>query len=84
MSGDQVVLLSDVLNVINSEPWLCDSVKVQIERILQELLKMPEDDLVPVVLRKGCEHRHSNEFCECRPEDGYCNDGERRADDATN
>ena len=27
---------------------------------------------------KDCIYRHSSEFCECRPEDGYCNDGERK------
>ena len=34
---------------------------------------------VEVVRCKECKFRHSSEFCECRPEDGFCNDGERRS-----
>lgn len=36
-----------------------------------------------IVRCKDCKHRHSSEFCECRPENGFCSDGERR-DDAEN
>lgn len=37
----------------------------------------PADDVVAVVRCKVCKDRHSSEFCECRPEDAYCSDGER-------
>lgn len=35
-------------------------------------------DAVPVVRCKDCKNRYSSEFCECRPEDAFCSDGERR------
>ena len=35
-------------------------------------------DAVPVVRCKDCKHRHESEFCECRDEDAFCSDGERR------
>lgn len=34
--------------------------------------------VVPLVLCKNCVYRHSSEYCECRPADGFCNDGERK------
>lgn len=40
----------------------------------------PAVDAVEVVRCKDCAYRHSSEFCECRPPDGFCNDGERRGD----
>ena len=33
---------------------------------------------VPVVRCGDCAHRHSSEFCECRPKDAFCSDGERK------
>lgn len=50
---------------------------------IRERLKAYEDtglapeEIVRVVRCKDCKDRHSSEFCECRPEDGFCNDGER-------
>lgn len=35
-------------------------------------------DIVQVVRFKDCKHRYSSEFCECRPEDAYCSEGERK------
>ena len=35
-------------------------------------------DYVKVVRCKDCKYRYSSEFCECRPEDAYCSDGERK------
>ena len=35
-------------------------------------------DAVAVVRCKDCKNRHSSEFCECRPDDAFCSDGERR------
>lgn len=35
--------------------------------------------IVDLVLCKDCIDRHSSEYCECRPADGFCNDGERNA-----
>lgn len=35
-------------------------------------------ELAPVVRCKDCKHRTSSEFCECRPEDAFCSDGERK------
>lgn len=43
----------------------------------KEIAEMPEADVVEVVRCKVCKHRYSSEFCECRPEDAYCSDGER-------
>lgn len=39
-------------------------------------LKYPT--VVRVVRCKFCKHRHSSEFCESRPDDFYCSDGERK------
>lgn len=36
--------------------------------------------LVDLVHCGDCKFRHSSEFCECRPADAFCSDGERRAD----
>ena len=38
----------------------------------------PTVDAVEVVRCKDCKHRYSSEFCECRPENDYCSDGERK------
>lgn len=34
--------------------------------------------LVDLVRCGDCKYRHSSEFCECRPADAFCSDGERR------
>lgn len=44
------------------------------------LADVPVVDAVEVIRCKDCEYRHSSEFCECKPDDGYCNDGERRSE----
>ena len=36
------------------------------------------NQFMEVVRCKDCANRHSSEFCECRPEDGFCNDGIRK------
>ncbi len=41
------------------------------------IFRLPTVDAVEVVRCKDCKHRCSGEYCECRPEDGFCNDGER-------
>ncbi len=41
----------------------------------------PATDMVEVVRCKDCRHRTSSEFCECRPPDAFCSDGERKEDD---
>lgn len=46
--------------------------------LFNEVNKAPTVDAVPVTRCKDCKHRYSSEFCECRPEAGFCNDGERR------
>lgn len=35
-------------------------------------------DVAIVVRCKDCINRHCSEFCECRPDDFYCADGERK------
>ena len=45
---------------------------------LNVISRCPIIDAVPVVRCKDCKHRYSSEFCECRPEDAFCSDGERR------
>ena len=45
--------------------------------VIDKLKAAPRVDAVEVVRCKDCKWRHSSEFCECRPEDGFCNDGER-------
>lgn len=34
-------------------------------------------ELFPLVTCGECAHRHESEFCECRPDDFFCADGER-------
>ena len=51
-----------------------------IKALAEGLEKLPAVDAVKVVRCKDCEYRHSSEFCESRPADGYCNDGERKCD----
>ena len=34
-------------------------------------------DIQEVVRCGNCKHRYSSEFCECRPADAYCSDGEK-------
>lgn len=50
----------------------------EIGHIVDMLDNSPAADVVEVVRCKDCKHRHSSEFCECRPEDAYCSDGERK------
>jgi hypothetical protein len=38
----------------------------------------PGLDLDLIVRCKDCKYRYSSEFCECRPDDAYCSDGELR------
>lgn len=38
----------------------------------------PTVDAIQVVQCKDCTLRHSSEYCECRPDDFYCGDGERK------
>lgn len=45
---------------------------------LKESRMLVDAGYVKVVRCKDCKHRHSSEFCECRPEDAYCSDGERK------
>lgn len=51
-----------------------DICKMIVEAVLN---KSPTVDTVPVVRCRECKHRHSSEFCECRPEDAFCSDGEK-------
>lgn len=37
----------------------------------------PTIDAVPVVRCKDCKYRHCSEYCECRPDDAFCSDGEK-------
>lgn len=41
------------------------------------ILNAPTADVVEVVRCKDCVYRYSSEFCECRPGDAYCSDGDR-------
>ena len=37
----------------------------------------PTIDVVSIVRCRECKYRHCSEYCECRPEDAYCSDGEK-------
>lgn len=54
-----------------------DSYKAKFEALCKAVDEAPIIDAVPVVRCKDCKDRHSGEFCECRPEDAFCSDGER-------
>lgn len=41
----------------------------------------PAMELAKVVRCKDCKRRHSSEFCECRPDDAFCSDGELKDGD---
>lgn len=48
--------------------------------VKQLVLAMPAKAVLADLVRCGdCKNRHSSEFCECRPADAFCSDGERRA-----
>lgn len=47
------------------------------EPFRKDIMKLPAADVVEVVRCRDCIHRYSSEYCECRPKDGFCNDGER-------
>jgi hypothetical protein len=51
--------------------------KEVLDMALARLEGFPQMDAVPVVRCRECIHRHSSEFCECRPEDAFCSDGEK-------
>ena len=55
-----------------------DSYKAKFEALCKAVDEAPTIDAVPVVRCKDCKNRHSSEFCECRPDDAFCSDGERR------
>lgn len=48
------------------------------EAFLRMIFRCPTVDAVEVVRCKDCANRHSSEFCECRPPDAFCSDGERK------
>lgn len=48
-----------------------------IDFAVDHLNEAPAIDAVPVVRCKDCIHRHESEFCECRPDDAFCSDGEK-------
>lgn len=43
--------------------------------------EQPTIDAVKVVRCKDCKLRYSSEYCECRPDDFYCGDGDRKDGD---
>lgn len=45
--------------------------------VLSVIDSTPTIDAVPVVRCRECKNRYSSEFCECRPEDAFCSDGEK-------
>jgi hypothetical protein len=47
---------------------------------IDDTAEAPVKDMVEVVRCKDCKHRYSSEFCECRPDDAFCSDGERRTE----
>lgn len=44
---------------------------------LQRVKAAPTVDAEPVVRCRDCTNRHCSEYCECRPDDFFCADGER-------
>lgn len=51
----------------------------QSEFFIQAIQRQPAADVVEVVRCKDCKHRYSSKFCECRPANAYCSDGERKS-----
>lgn len=56
----------------------CDTWCDHSEEYRPNMSKIPIADVVEVVRCKDCKWRKSSEFCECRPKDAYCSDGEKR------
>jgi hypothetical protein len=65
----------DSEKIVNYEVKLSDG-KDYVLIPVKHLYDIPSVDVVKVVRCKDCIHRHDSEFCECRPKDGFCNDGE--------
>lgn len=64
-----------VLAALYESAWAFAEIRARLKAY--EDTGLAPDEIVRVVRRKDCKDRHSSEFCECRPEDGFCNDGER-------
>ena len=47
-------------------------------KVLERIRVAPTADVVEVVRCRDCKERHSSEYCECRPDDFFCADGERK------
>lgn len=73
IDADALVERTEILDDVFVVNWTTKKVQSLINAA-------PTIDAVPVVRCKDCTHRHSSEFCECRPEDAFCSDGERRSD----
>ena len=55
-----------------------DNVPYEWAWVLTAVDSAPTIDAVPVVRCRDCVYRYSSEYCECRPENGFCSDGERK------
>lgn len=68
--------LSDVINLIlevSNNPCLPTTTKNELKCAAHKIAGQ-----VPQIVTCGeCAHRHESEFCECRPDDFFCADGER-------
>lgn len=71
MSHD--VRLIDANALLDAMPKNDELLSLDVRRVICDA---PAIDAVPVVRCGKCKLRHSSEFCECRPEDGFCSDGE--------
>ena len=79
MSHD--VRLIDANALLDAMPKNDELLSLDVRRVICDA---PAIDAVPVVRCGKCKLRHSSEFCECRPEDGFCSDGEPMQADCEN
>lgn len=73
---NDLVNKDDVINLIldvSDNPYLSTTVKNELKCAAHKIAMQVSQ----IVTCGECAHRHESEFCECRPDDFFCADGER-------
>ena len=80
MATKRLIDANELMKAIKSFRWfgVPNTLNLMFDYLRIIINDQPTVDAVEVVRCKDCIYRHSSEFCECRPESGYCNDGERK------
>lgn len=69
-----------ISSYLSSNAYLNDTPCDILKKVSKWIEEEPIVDAVPVVRCKDCKHRHESEFCECRDDDAFCSDSEKRCE----